>query len=188
MLSMFCCALVLGAPALLACKCATSMSVCDEVKASDAVFIGTVESVSDLKTDADSAKTPDELQAALKRHLSEQNHTITFRIREVFRRPGDEPKDDPDDNNEANAKLEAGKSVEVWTDSGECEFEFRKGETYLVYAFEQEQTGRLDTNRCTRTARLSDAGEDLAYLFFYKNGGSDRRAWKASLLQISKLS
>jgi hypothetical protein len=63
--------------------------------------------------------------------------------------------------------------VEVWTDSGECEFEFRKGETYLVYAFEEEQSGRLDTNRCTRTARLSDAGEDLAYLFFYKNGGAE---------------
>jgi hypothetical protein len=148
------------------------MSVCDEVKASDAVFIGTVESVSDLKTHLDSAKTADELQAVLKKQLSKQSHA-TLRIKAVFRRQGDEPKDDPDDDNDANAKLEAGNSVEVWTDSGECEFEFRKGETYLVYAFEEEQSGRLDTNRCTRTVRLSAAGEDLAYLFFYKNGGSE---------------
>jgi len=162
---------LLLAPALLACNCATSVSVCDEVKISDAVFIGTVESVSDWRTDLDSAKTPDELQAILKKHLSEENHA-TLKIKAVFRREGDEPGDD-DDDDDKKAKLAPGHSIEVWTDTGECEVEFRKGETYLVYAFEEEQSGRLETNRCSRTIRLTDAGEDMAYLFFYKNGGPE---------------
>ena len=47
------------------------------------------------------------------------------------------------------------------------------GETYLVYADEDEETDRIDTSVCYRNRRLSDAGDDLAYLFFYKNGGDE---------------
>ena len=58
---------------------------------------------------------------------------------------------------------------EVWTPFGDCGVSFQTGETYLVYATDDEETSdSLQTDNCTRTRRLSDAGEDLAYLYFYK--------------------
>ncbi|MBV9507482.1 MAG: carboxypeptidase regulatory-like domain-containing protein [Acidobacteriia bacterium] len=60
-------------------------------------------------------------------------------------------------------------SFEIWTAFGDCGIDFQAGETYLVYANSDEGTDYLFTSSCTRTRRLSDSGEDLAYLFFYKN-------------------
>jgi len=61
--------------------------------------------------------------------------------------------------------------VDVSSGSGDCGIVFQKGESYLVYANDDEQTGRMQTNLCYRTTRLSEAGEDLPYLFFVQNGG-----------------
>jgi hypothetical protein len=61
----------------------------------------------------------------------------------------------------------------VWTDAGDCGYDFQEGETYLVYADEDEETDRINTSVCYRNRRLSDAGDDLAYLFFYLNGGDE---------------
>jgi hypothetical protein len=44
----------------------------------------------------------------------------------------------------------------------DCDINFAKGVTYLVYA--QEYAGALWTHKCTRTRPLSDAGEDVRYL------------------------
>jgi hypothetical protein len=60
-------------------------------------------------------------------------------------------------------------SFEIWTAFGDCGIDFQAGETYLVYANSDEGTDYFFTSSCTRTRRLSDSGEDLAYLFFYKN-------------------
>jgi len=60
-------------------------------------------------------------------------------------------------------------TLEVWTPFGDCGYDFQIGETYLVYADEDEETAVLSTGVCTRTTRLSDTGDDLAYLFFLKN-------------------
>jgi hypothetical protein len=60
-------------------------------------------------------------------------------------------------------------SFEIWTASGDCGIDFQAGETYLVYANSDESTDYFFTSTCTRTRRLSDSGEDLSYLFFYKN-------------------
>jgi hypothetical protein len=38
-----------------------------------------------------------------------------------------------------------------------------------VYANGDEDSDVLSTSSCSRTRRLSDAGDDLTYLFFYKN-------------------
>ena len=57
---------------------------------------------------------------------------------------------------------------EISTPFGDCGIEFQIGETYLVYADDDEETGNLSATVCTRTRRLTDAGEDLGYLFFYK--------------------
>lgn len=59
---------------------------------------------------------------------------------------------------------------DVWTPFGDCGVTFQTGETYLVYASDDEETSdSIATDSCTRTRRLSEAGEDLAYLYFYKD-------------------
>jgi hypothetical protein len=69
----------------------------------------------------------------------------------------------------ATQEKETEDSFEVWTAFGDCGFDFQAGETYLVYANSDEGTDYFFTSSCTRTRRLSDAGADLAYLFFYKD-------------------
>jgi hypothetical protein len=58
---------------------------------------------------------------------------------------------------------------EVETAFGECGYDFQQGETYLVYADSDEDSNVLSTSSCSRTRRLSDAGEDLTYLWVYKD-------------------
>jgi hypothetical protein len=162
---------------LSACQCLLTLSACHEVAAADRVFIGTVESVEpsflnrwnpakssslplrqqlagmDLpeyyKRRLAAAKTDDEI-ARLFYLIVAQGRRIRFKVKTAFR--GEEPE-------------------EVWTDSGDCGYDFQVGETYLVYADEDEETDRINTSVCYRNRRLSDAGDDLAYLFFYRNGG-----------------
>ena len=57
----------------------------------------------------------------------------------------------------------------IWTPFGDCGFDFQKGETYLIYADQDEETQVIETGSCTRTRRLTDAGDDLAYLYFVEN-------------------
>ena len=64
-------------------------------------------------------------------------------------------------------------SFDVWTPFGDCGYDFQIGETYLVYANNDEGADSFFTGSCTRTRRLSDAGADLAYLFFYKNNRTE---------------
>jgi hypothetical protein len=100
-------------------------------------------------------------------------------------------KDDDDDDDAKKRKKDANKNVtkdssiktakqddhdkkdedsfEIWTAFGDCGIDFQAGETYLVYANSDEGTDYFFTSSCTRTRRLSDSGEDLSYLFFYKN-------------------
>ncbi len=78
---------------------------------------------------------------------------------------------DVKDNDDDDDNTLVGTIVTVWTDAGGCGYDFQKDETYLVYADDDEETGELTTSICRRTARLSDAGHDLAYLYYYKNGG-----------------
>jgi hypothetical protein len=165
--------------ALPACQCLLTLSACHEVAMADRVFIGTVESVEpsflnrwnrskssslplsqqlagmDLpesyKRQLAAAKTDDDM-ARLFYAVVAQGRRVRFKVKTTFR--GEE-------------------SVEVWTDSGDCGYDFQVGETYLVYADEDEESGRINTSVCYRNRRLSDAGDDLAYLFFYGNGGDE---------------
>jgi hypothetical protein len=47
---------------------------------------------------------------------------------------------------------------------GDCGFQFDENETYLVYANQSVETGRYETGICSRTAKQSEAGVDLAFL------------------------
>jgi hypothetical protein len=200
---------VLLAQPAFACKCEMTLPVCKEVGYSNAVFIGTVESVSptflsrwnleqrpsldqlnqanerfltdrstsnlsalkgtlrktfpDLPPDdrrkLDDAKTHQSLLALFSTVLDHGKH-VRFRVRTVFR-IGDD-KDDDDDASKSQ-------TFEVWTPFGGCGYDFQPGETYLVYASNDEETNIMETDSCTRTKRLSDAGSDLAYLYFYRD-------------------
>jgi len=168
-------------PVVLGCSCVTSLSVCDDVRASNLVFIGAVEKIDDAKSFLSSARTPEELRSLLEKYLYQEDQ-ITLKIKAMFRQADDDDADnnkdagdkdkDAKDDDQAEKKYKVGDSVVVWTESGECGYRFEVGETYLVYAVEDEGNGRFETTKCTRTARVTDAGEDLAYLFFYQNGGA----------------
>ena len=67
------------------------------------------------------------------------------------------------------------KSLDVWTPFGDCGVDFQTGETYLVYADDDEESNLVSTDTCSGTKRLSDAGSDLAYLYFFENSGAIRR-------------
>jgi hypothetical protein len=179
--------LLLAPTALPACQCLLTLSACHEAALADRVFIGTVESVEpsflnrwnrskspslslrqqlagmDLpeyyKRRLAAAKTDDDI-ARLFYSIVAQGRRIRFKVKTTFR--GEKEKEDSGDEE---------KYLEVWTDSGDCGYDFQEGETYLVYADEDEETDRINTSVCYRNRRLSDAGDDLAYLFFYQNGG-----------------
>jgi hypothetical protein len=93
---------------------------------------------------------------------------VRFKVKTLF-------KHEDDDDRDAKAKPPASTetaedTLEVWTPFGECGYDFQAGETYLVYAnYDEGSANSLSTDVCTRTRRLSEAGEDLAYLFFYKD-------------------
>jgi hypothetical protein len=166
---------------LPACQCLLTLSACHEVALADRVFIGTVESVEpsflnrwnpskssslplgqqlagmDLpdyyKRRLAAAKTDDDI-ARLFYLVIAQGRRVRFKVKTTFRGEEDE-------------------ADEVWTDSGDCGYDFQVGETYLVYADEDEESGRINTSVCYRNRRLSDAGDDLAYLYFFQNGGDE---------------
>ena len=109
----------------------------------------------DLKKRIAAATSPAEL-ADLFYWILDHGKRVRLRVRTVFR--GD------DDDGDAPAA-----TVEVWTAFGDCGVNFQTGETYLVYADDDEESNIMTTGACTRTRRLTDAGDDLAYLYFYKN-------------------
>lgn len=245
--------LLLPGPAR-ACNCETSFSVCNEVGASDLVFIGTVVSIEpiflsrwnlsnraslQLLNDAYNNAQDHPSAAALarlkerylsilpgltpgdKRRLQDAKTTndvvslfyialdrgmrVRFNVKTVFKH---EDEDDDAKNpkvkdprgggkqtegrkentskNVPNKKIAANNrdnashsadtpqpqseaSFEISTPFGDCGYEFQMGETYLVYANNDESSNVFSTGSCSRTRRLSDAGEDLSYLFFYKD-------------------
>ena len=104
------------------------------------------------------ATSPDQL-AELFYWILDHGKRVRLRVKTVFR---GEIGDDDDDKTPA-------KTVEVWTAFGDCGITFQTGETYLVYADDDEESNIMTTGACTRTRRLTDAGDDLAYLYFFKN-------------------
>jgi len=81
---------------------------------------------------------------------------VRFTVKTAYR--GDEDEDD---------------TLDVWTPFDDCGYDFQTGETYLVFADGDEESGILSTSACSGNQRLSDAGGDLAYLYFFANNGDD---------------
>jgi len=90
---------------------------------------------------------------------------VRLRVRTLYRNGDDDVDDDDDDD--------APKTIDVWTAFGECGIRFQVGETYLVYADADEESDVITADACSRTRRLSEAGDDLAYLYYWKNFGDE---------------
>lgn len=196
-----------------ACPCMIRFGVCDEARQSEAVFIGTVESVAPplldpygrakisatlatseamrLQTDSSPEalaklkqiylnaltgipERPRQLitearnQVELERAFEEaqaQGRMAHFSVKTLYRLQDDDgpSKDDDED---------APKTLDIWTSAGDCGVDFQVGETYVVYALEDEDSGKLETSVCMRTRRISEENGDLAFLYFMKNGGA----------------
>jgi len=81
---------------------------------------------------------------------------VRFKVKTLYKHEDDDA-DKPEDE----------ESFDVWTPFNDCGLDFQAGETYLVYANNDESSGLFSTTRCSRTRRLTDAGEDMAFLFFH---------------------
>jgi Carboxypeptidase regulatory-like domain len=86
---------------------------------------------------------------------------VRFSVRTLYRNG-----DDDDDHDDKDDGL---RTMEVWTPFGECGVAFQSGETYLVYADTDEESNITSTTQCHRTRRISEAGDDLAFLYFLKD-------------------
>ncbi len=96
---------------------------------------------------------------------------VRFKVKTLYRH-----EDDDDDVPAKETAKPDEDTIEVWTPFGDCGYDFQAGETYLVYANNDEGSANsLSTDICTRTRRLSEAGEDLSYLFFYKDQPASAR-------------
>jgi hypothetical protein len=131
---------------------------------------GYLKMLSDLsdqaKRELEAATTYEHVQDAFS-SITAQGRRARFRVRTIFHeaKDGDEGNDKDDDKPMADLELA------VWTGVDDCGIGFQVGETYVVYAGEDEQTGELQTSKCSRTKRLSDAGADVAYLHIFSTGG-----------------
>jgi hypothetical protein len=90
---------------------------------------------------------------------------VRFKVKTLFKDEDDDDKDHKKDSGKAEED-----AIELSTPFGDCGFDFQAGETYLVYGnYDEGSANSLSTDICTRTRRLSEAGEDLSFLFFYKD-------------------
>jgi hypothetical protein len=138
LLSLLACPFVLAllAARAEACSCFDGQPPCAAFGAASAVFVGTA---LDSRTREPKAKT-----------LAEVDWTpvvVRFAVLQPFL--GVE-----------GAEVE----VETGRGGGDCGYQFRKGESYLVYASRGPDGKRLLTSICSRTRPVSDASEDLEFL------------------------
>ncbi len=123
---------------VLACSCGGGGQPCQEFGAAAAVFVGTV---TDVRTQE--AKSVEEAR----REPGWMPVVFKFAVVQPF-------------------SGVSGAEVEVSTGSGggDCGYEFKRGETYLVYAYGGREGKPLATGICTRTRPVSEATEDFEFL------------------------
>jgi Carboxypeptidase regulatory-like domain len=124
----------------------------------------------DQRSRLETAKTAASVASLFYSGLGRGMH-VRFKVKTLFKN-----EDDDDDAPAKESRKETEDTLEVWTPFGECGYDFQAGETYVVYANNDEgSSNSLSTDVCTRTRRLSEGGQDLAYLFFYKDQPASSR-------------
>ncbi|HKP87057.1 MAG TPA: carboxypeptidase-like regulatory domain-containing protein [Blastocatellia bacterium] len=119
-----------------ACSCEMPGLPCQAYWTTSAVFVGLVTNISQPPADAD-----------VNGARPFRQRLIHFSLEQAFR--GVE-----------------GKEVEAATGmgGGDCGYDFKMGERYLVYAYRNPDDNRLSVGICSRTRPLAEAGEDLEYI------------------------
>ncbi len=64
------------------------------------------------------------------------------------------------------------REVEFTVGPGNCNFNFRENESYLIYAWRDEKTRQIETDVCSGTTRLSEATRQLSYIRGLRTGTS----------------
>lgn len=120
------------APRADACSCMSSGPPCQNFFQVDAVFAGTVRTISETEGTQDPPS---------------RRRLVVFTIDGAFRGVG-------------------GAAAEVTTGigGGDCGYEFKQGQRYLVYAYRDKNTSRLTTSICSRTRPIAEAAEDLQFI------------------------
>lgn len=130
-----------------ACSCFSGGPPCQSFGNTSAVFSGKVESITDV---------PREYSPVAGRKFTVIDKKVTFSIIESFRGVSE-------------------KTIEVTTSSqsSACGYPFEVGQEYVVYAYQNKETGKLGTGICTRTRLLAKAEEDLQYFREIAKGPKD---------------
>jgi len=128
--------LLIAATEGIACSCIEKSSVCNAFGDAKAVFIGKVVEGSSVERMSDMLNT------------GTRDLTFTFKVSRGF------------------IGVKSDQTVEVHTGFGfgDCGFPFRKGEEYIVYAYQSGDNQGLSTGVCTRTTHISRADEDISEL------------------------
>ena len=113
--------------------------------------------------DLQKASSIEQLDAVFDKILA-QGRQVRLSVRRRFNEAAD------DDQPFGAGSAAPPEKIVVWTGVDDCGVDFQSGETYLIYANSDEQTGKLETSVCSRTRRLTDATDDLSYLFFIGQG------------------
>jgi hypothetical protein len=129
-----------------ACECNAIGNAKDEMEKSGAVFVGTVVAVYKDK--------PHAVRSGKGRVLKYEDSLyllFKFKVTEWWK------------GFERDADTVLVRTMKSHFSFG-CGYDFRQGDTYLVYASGTSKNRWLSTTRCMRTARLEDAQEDLRQL------------------------
>lgn len=140
----------------LACACVPLGSPCAAIEKSDAVIFSGV--ALEVSSPRDSADLP----------ASERLVRVRFSVNEPFRG--------------ASARTIV---VSTPEDSGMCGYEFKAGESYLVFASRTAQG--VFTSVCSRTTHLSLAEDDLELLHEAAQGGVRSRLYGRALLLMARM-
>jgi hypothetical protein len=127
--------LLLASSVVSACSCAGGAPPCESFGSASAVFVGTPVSVRENKRTKSTNPNDIDWTPIIYKFSVEQSYLGV---------PGTE--------------------IEVFTGrgGGDCGYQFKIGQRYLVYAYEDQN--KLNTGICTRTKPFSSATEDLAFL------------------------
>jgi Carboxypeptidase regulatory-like domain len=118
-----------------ACSCAGAGSPCESYGGATAVFVGTVIGYRENRPPKD----------VTRREVDWSPRIFKFSVEQTYLGV-----DGPE--------IE----VSTGTGGGDCGYEFKNGQRYLVYAY--RYTDRLTTSICSRTQPFAEANEDLAFL------------------------
>lgn len=140
-----------GAAAALGCVCVPPASVAEELEAARAVFVGKLVAAEYRKGIVDDTRTM--MAEAEGRRVEYEVLVLRFQVERWWK---GEPV------GEVLVRTSQTRDVEGVMTVGDCDYPFKVGQRYLVYAQGAEE--HLSASACSRTAPVKRAGRDLQAL------------------------